>query len=164
MFPLSTRSMLIASKVLHIKFDHRPRHSSRGYSPASYRGCPGSNPGLVMWEFVMDKSGAGAGFLRELRFPLPIYIPSASPQSSSISPEARTIGQEWPQCQYPHTHTHKKTNKETKKKKVWPQRDFIDIDQTIFWDITMNIILFGNVLQFVCSFLDRFKATRLHIY
>jgi hypothetical protein len=24
----------------------------------------GSNPGLVMWDFVMDKSGAGAGFLR----------------------------------------------------------------------------------------------------
>jgi hypothetical protein len=40
---------------------------------------------------VMDKSGAGAGFLRELRFPLPIYIPSASPQSSSLSPEAGTI-------------------------------------------------------------------------
>jgi hypothetical protein len=55
---------------------------------------------LVMWDFVMDKSGAGAGFLRELlRFPLPIYIPSASPQSSSLSPEAGTIGQEWPQCQ-----------------------------------------------------------------
>jgi hypothetical protein len=30
-----------------------------------------------MWDFVMDKSGAGAGFLRELRFPLPNYIPSA---------------------------------------------------------------------------------------
>jgi hypothetical protein len=44
-----------------------------------------------MWDFVMDKSGAGAGFLRELRFPLPIYIPSASPQSSSLSPEAGTI-------------------------------------------------------------------------
>jgi hypothetical protein len=42
------------------------------YSPASHRGGPGSNPGLVMWCFVMDKSGAGAGFLRELRFPLPI--------------------------------------------------------------------------------------------
>jgi hypothetical protein len=29
-----------------------------------------------MWDFVMDKSGAGAGFLRgEFRFPLPIYIP-----------------------------------------------------------------------------------------
>jgi hypothetical protein len=52
-----------------------------------------------MWDFVMDKSGAGAGFLREIRFPLPIYIPSASPQSSSLSPEAGTIGQEWPQCQ-----------------------------------------------------------------
>jgi hypothetical protein len=43
------------------------------------------NPGLVMWDFVMDKSGgAGAGFLSENFgfFPLPIYIPSASPQSS----------------------------------------------------------------------------------
>jgi hypothetical protein len=39
-----------------------------------------------MCVFVMDKSGARAGFLRELRFPLPIYIPSASPQSSSLSP------------------------------------------------------------------------------
>jgi hypothetical protein len=46
-----------------------------------------------MWDFGMDRSGAGAGFLRELRFPLPIYIPSASPQSSSLSPEAGTIGQ-----------------------------------------------------------------------
>jgi hypothetical protein len=52
-----------------------------------------------MWDFVMDKSGVGAGFLRELRFPLPIYIASASLQSSLLSPEAGTIGQEWPQCQ-----------------------------------------------------------------
>jgi hypothetical protein len=66
---------------------------------ASHRGGPGSNPGLVMWDFVMDKSGAVAVFLRELRFPLTIYIPSASPQSSSLSPEAGTIGQEGPQCQ-----------------------------------------------------------------
>jgi hypothetical protein len=28
-----------------------------------HRGGPGSNPGLVMWDFVMDKSGTGAGFL-----------------------------------------------------------------------------------------------------
>jgi hypothetical protein len=41
---------------------------------------------------VLDKSGAGAGFLLELQFPLPIDIPSASPQSSSLSPEAGTIG------------------------------------------------------------------------
>jgi hypothetical protein len=47
----------------------------------------------------MDEGGAGEGFLRELRCPLPVYIPSASPQSSSLSPEAGTIGQEWPQCQ-----------------------------------------------------------------
>jgi hypothetical protein len=30
-----------------------------------------------MWDFVMDKSGAGAGFLQELQFSLPVYIPSA---------------------------------------------------------------------------------------
>jgi hypothetical protein len=43
-----------------------------------------------MWDFVMDKSDAGAGFLRELGFSLAIYIPSASPQSSSLSPKAGT--------------------------------------------------------------------------
>jgi hypothetical protein len=59
-----------------------------------------------MWDFVMDKKGAGAGFLREIRFPLPIYIPSAFPQSSSLSPEAGTIGQEWP----PHKLELKKKN------------------------------------------------------
>jgi hypothetical protein len=37
-----------------------------------------------MWDlFVMDKSGAEAGFLWELRFPLPIFIPPISPQSPS---------------------------------------------------------------------------------
>jgi hypothetical protein len=30
-----------------------------------------------------------------------MYIPSAPPQSSSLSPEAGTIGQECPQCQQP---------------------------------------------------------------
>jgi hypothetical protein len=29
-----------------------------------------------MWDFVMDKSGAGAGFLRVLRFPLPANLHS----------------------------------------------------------------------------------------
>jgi hypothetical protein len=58
----------------------RPRHSSSGKSLASHSGGPGSDRGLVMWDFVRDYSGGGAGFLRELRFPLPIYIPSASPQ------------------------------------------------------------------------------------
>jgi hypothetical protein len=38
------------------------------------------------------QSGAGAGLLRVLRFPLPIFIPPTSP--SSQSPRAGTIGQE----------------------------------------------------------------------
>jgi hypothetical protein len=37
------------------------------------------------------QSGAGAGFLRVIRFPLPIFIPPNSP--SSQSPGAGTIGQ-----------------------------------------------------------------------
>jgi hypothetical protein len=66
---------------------HKPMDSHRG------------GPGLVMWDFMMDKSALGQVYSEELRFSLPIYIPSASPQSSSLSPEADTIGQEWPQCQ-----------------------------------------------------------------
>jgi hypothetical protein len=31
--------------------------------------------------FVVDKAGSGAGFLRVLRFPLPIIIPPISPSS-----------------------------------------------------------------------------------
>jgi hypothetical protein len=41
------------------------------------------------------QSSMGAGFLRVLRFPLPI-IPPISP--SSYSPRAGTIGHWWPQC------------------------------------------------------------------
>jgi hypothetical protein len=43
------------------------------------------------------QSGAGAGFLRVLWFPLPIFIPPNSP-SSQHSPGAGTIGQKWPTC------------------------------------------------------------------
>jgi hypothetical protein len=32
-----------------------------------------------MWGFVVDKVGAGAGFLRVLRFLLPITIPQIAP-------------------------------------------------------------------------------------
>jgi hypothetical protein len=78
-----------------------------------------------MWDFVMDKSGAGAGFLRELRFPLPIYIPFHSPQSSSLSPEAGTIGQEWPQCQKPHKPELKKIKEVILNRKGSINRDYI---------------------------------------
>jgi hypothetical protein len=42
------------------------------------------------------QSGAGAGFLRVLQFPLPTFIPPTS--RSSQSPGAGTIGQKWPTC------------------------------------------------------------------
>jgi hypothetical protein len=47
--------------------------------------------GILWW----TKVALGQVFFRVLRFPQPIYIPSASPQSSSLSPQAGTIGQEW---------------------------------------------------------------------
>jgi hypothetical protein len=60
------------------------------------RGGPGSIPGLVSG-ICGGQSGAGAGFLRVLRFPLPIFIPPIAPQSPHISSGAGTIGQKWPQ-------------------------------------------------------------------
>jgi hypothetical protein len=42
-----------------------------------------------MWDFVMDKSGAGAGFLRELRFP------HANLHSISFSTIIFTITRGW---------------------------------------------------------------------
>jgi hypothetical protein len=65
-----------------------------GFPPRRPRFKPGS--GHV--GFCDGQKWRLVGFLRELRFPLPIYSPSASPQSCSLSPEAGTIGQEWPQC------------------------------------------------------------------
>jgi hypothetical protein len=46
--------------------------------------------GLVICGICGGQSGAGAGFFRVLRFPLPIFIPPNSP--SSQSPGAGTIG------------------------------------------------------------------------
>jgi hypothetical protein len=43
------------------------------------------------------QNGAGAGFLRVLRFPLPIIIPPIAPQSPSSIIWGCTIGQKWPQ-------------------------------------------------------------------
>jgi hypothetical protein len=79
----------------------------------------------------MDKSGAGTGFLRELRFPLPLYISSASPQSSALSPEAGTIGQEWPQCQYPH-----RPNKKKGSQGVFPTHKNGLVEIMVFWGVT----------------------------
>jgi hypothetical protein len=54
---------------------------------------PGFKPGSSHVGFVVGQSGAEAGFLRVLRFSLPIFIPSISPQSSPLSLGAGTIGQ-----------------------------------------------------------------------
>jgi hypothetical protein len=43
------------------------------------------------------QNGAGAGFLRVFRFPLPIFIPPIAPQSPSSIIWGCTRGQKWPQ-------------------------------------------------------------------
>jgi hypothetical protein len=45
-----------------------------------------------MWDFVMDKVALGQVFSYRTSVSLSIYIPTASPQSSSLSPEASTSG------------------------------------------------------------------------
>jgi hypothetical protein len=54
------------------------RHSSSGESSASHRGGPGSIPDQVSG-ICGGQSGTGAGFIRVLRFPLPILIPPTAP-------------------------------------------------------------------------------------
>jgi hypothetical protein len=48
--------------------------------------------------FVVGGSGAGAGFLRVLRFPLTIFIPPITPQSPSCIIRGMYNRPMWPQC------------------------------------------------------------------
>jgi hypothetical protein len=52
--------------------------AGRAIAHASHRGGRGSNSGHVMWD-LWWKSGNTAGFLRVLRFLLPIRIPPIAP-------------------------------------------------------------------------------------
>jgi hypothetical protein len=54
---------------------------------------PGFDPESGHVGFVVDNVALGAGFLRVLRFPLPIFIPPIAPQSLSSIIWAGTIGQ-----------------------------------------------------------------------
>jgi hypothetical protein len=74
---------LQSALMLAVEFSNfvRPRHSSSGLSVASHRGGPGSSPGVASG-ICGKQCGAGAGFLRVLRFPLPIFIPPDSPSSN----------------------------------------------------------------------------------
>jgi hypothetical protein len=61
-----------------------------------------------MWDLWWTKVALGQVFSENFGFPMPIYIPSASPQSSSLSSGAGTIGQLWPQHQKSHLSDYKK--------------------------------------------------------
>jgi hypothetical protein len=106
-----------------------------------------------MWDFVMDKSGAGAGFLRELRFPLSIYIPSASPQSSSLSPWHNRPGV----AAVPIASQTRITFGEHPRKptihNVWFQQ--WNTGEVLWWyDISWYSILFVSLLPFMAEFLQ----------
>jgi hypothetical protein len=73
------------------------------------------------------QSGPGAGFLRVLRFPLPIFIPPNFP--SSQSPGAGTIGQKWLQYKgLNHTPLAIKENR-----LVWPFHTNLVINWKLNW-------------------------------
>jgi hypothetical protein len=76
------------------KWSEGPRHSLRGWSLASQRCSPGFETGPGHVGFAVGQSGAGAGFLRALRFPLQSsFAPPITPQSPSC-----VIRPMWPQC------------------------------------------------------------------
>jgi hypothetical protein len=63
----------------------RARRRSRGQSPASHLGGPGSSPGQVMCGICGGQSCNEAGSLPALRFPSQSFIPPTAPQPSSLS-------------------------------------------------------------------------------
>jgi hypothetical protein len=81
-FILSTINILIGRAVAQAVRRWLPISAARVLVLAACRFCGG-------------QSGTGAGFLRVLRFPLPI-IPPISPSSQSLG--AGIIGHWWPQC------------------------------------------------------------------
>jgi hypothetical protein len=66
-------------------------------SLASHRCGPGFEPGSGHVGFCGGQSGAGASFLRVLRFPLPIFIPPIGPKSSSSIIWGLYNRPKWPQ-------------------------------------------------------------------
>jgi hypothetical protein len=74
----------MAVRVSGLRANRPPFTSRKGRAIAqavsSTAAVRGSRPVLVMWNFVVDKVALGAGFLRVLRFPLPIYIPPIAPK------------------------------------------------------------------------------------
>jgi hypothetical protein len=62
-------------------------------------GGPGFEPGSAHVGFCGGQSGAGAGFLRVLRFPLPISIPPIAPKIILIYHRGLYNRPKWPQYQ-----------------------------------------------------------------
>jgi hypothetical protein len=60
---------------------------------------PGFEPGSVQVGFCGGQSSAGVGFLRVLRFPLPIFIPPIAPKSILIYQRGLYNRPKWPQYQ-----------------------------------------------------------------
>jgi hypothetical protein len=73
-------SYISTAEPIEIKFTFGGNHMLvTGFPPRR----PGFKPGSSHVGFVVEESGAGAGFLRVFRFPLPIFIPPISAQSPS---------------------------------------------------------------------------------
>jgi hypothetical protein len=63
-----------------------------GYSLVSHRGDPGSKPGLVMWDFVVDEVALGQVFSEYLGFPSQSSFHQFLHNHHHLSSGAGTIG------------------------------------------------------------------------
>jgi hypothetical protein len=94
-----------------------PRHSSGGSSPASHRCGPGFETGPRHVGFCDGQKWRWGRFSARTSVSPANLHSICSPQSSSLSPEAGTIGQEWPQCQSSQKPNNTKKKYKKKKKK-----------------------------------------------
>jgi hypothetical protein len=87
---LKTTTLTTFAQLSKLYYYYKPRHSS---GVGHRLPTPAARVRGRVWSCGIcgGQSGAEAGFLRVLRFPLPIFIPPIAPQSSSSG--AGTIGQ-----------------------------------------------------------------------
>jgi hypothetical protein len=95
--PPSTAASCIPDTSRGATSNHNPSRVTEDSRPCHGSGFPLRRPGfrgrVRSCGICGGKSGIGAGFLRVLRFPLPIRIPPIAPQSLSSSIRSCAIGQ-----------------------------------------------------------------------
>jgi hypothetical protein len=102
-------------QFLLLIFMSTPSHNSGSRSPASHRGGPGSSPGQVMWDLMVDKVALGQVFSEYFGFSCQFLFHRLLHTSSSIITDWSNRPNSGRRIKWTKSHTHPKKLK-TKKK------------------------------------------------